>query len=192
MVSTKHVVLGLLLERKGYAYELQQRLDTRFAFLGLSKNVVYPLLDALAQRDGWARIVGYMPPASPRSAPRPIYAPTSEGEDEFVRWIGEPCELGQAREDIYVKLVLSRPLDWQRVLAMADGLEAACLVALRELQDSGQPSLEELMDLDPSDEVVTAVLVDDAELLRLRAAMAWLDRVRVYGLKRLERLDGDG
>jgi len=185
-VSTKHVVLGLLIERRGYGYELQQRLRTRFAFLSPSENAVYPILDKL-ERDGLIVVDERKPARTRRGHEIVIYAATPDGEDEFVRWLGEPCDIGQAREEIYVKLVLSNPIHWPRVIAMAEGLEKACLTAVRELQRNGQPTLEQLMDDDPPDSLVVAVLVDDAELLRLRALLHWLQRVKVYGEKRLER-----
>lgn len=116
-----------------------------------------------------------------------IYAATAGGSEEFRRWLEEPCEIGTAREEFHVKLVLSKPLHWPSVMAMAEQLEQACLTALHELQErSGRPSLEELMDQDPSEDVVAAVLVDDAECLRLQAMIEWLQRVRVFGQKRID------
>jgi DNA-binding PadR family transcriptional regulator len=38
-LSNKHVVLGLLIERPGWGYEVQQRLDQRFGFLALSEKI---------------------------------------------------------------------------------------------------------------------------------------------------------
>jgi DNA-binding PadR family transcriptional regulator len=182
-VSTKHVVLGLLIERPGYGYELQQRLDGRFRFLGFSNNAVYGALDRL-RRDGLIEPVGVKQAGrTERGAPRVIYAPTAGGTEEFSRWLGEPCEIGVAREEVQVKLVLSKPLHWPRVLAMAEKLEQACLAAIRELQDAGRPSLEELMGQDSPEDVIAAVLVDDAECLRLQAMIEWLQRVRVFGQK---------
>lgn len=185
MLSAKHVVLGLLIQQRGYGYEIQQRLDRRFGFLRLSRNVIYGLLDSL-EKEGWARIVGEKPSASPRGAPRKVYAPTPGGEEEFVRWLGEPCEIGVTREEFHVKLVLSGPLHWPRVIAMAEALEQSCLSAIYELQMSGQPSLEALMEQEPADELVAAVMVDDAEVLRLQAMIDWLQRVRLYGERRMD------
>lgn len=190
MVSTKHVVLGLLIEQRAYGYQLQNQLRTRFAFLNLSENAVYPILDAL-EREGLIEEHERKPPRTRRGSEIVVYAATASGEEEFVRWLGEPCEISQAREDIHVKLVLSKPLHWPRVIAMAEGLEKACLTAVRDLQRNGQPTLDELMDDDPPDSLVAAVLVDDAELLRLRAMLHWLERVKVYGETRLEQQAGE-
>lgn len=191
MVSTKHVVLGLLTERRGYGYEIQQRLRTRFAFLNPSESAVYPILDKL-ELEGLIVEVARKPARTRRGHEIVIYAPTPEGEDEFVRWLGEPWEISEAPEGIHVKLVLSKPLCWPRVIAKAEGLEKACLSAVLDLQRNGQPTLEELMDDDPPDALVAAVFADDAELLRLRAMLHWLERVKVYAEKRLERQDEGG
>src|SRR6185312_6150626 len=50
-LSTKHVVLGLLIERPGYGYDLIQRARSRFGFLGLSENFVYRTLERLDPDD---------------------------------------------------------------------------------------------------------------------------------------------
>jgi len=56
-ISTKHVVLGLLVERPSYGYELAQRLGTRLDFLGLQGNSIYRILDRL-EDDGWIVEIG--------------------------------------------------------------------------------------------------------------------------------------
>ena len=56
-LSTRHVVLGLLVERPGYGYDLQQRIDARLGFLGLSENAVYKILERL-EREGWIEEMG--------------------------------------------------------------------------------------------------------------------------------------
>jgi hypothetical protein len=56
-LSNKHVVLGLLIERAAYAYDIEQRFNTRFRFLSLSDKVVYKLIRQL-EDEGWIERAG--------------------------------------------------------------------------------------------------------------------------------------
>ena len=186
MLSTKHVVLGLVVERPGYGYDLQQRIDNRFGFLGLSQRVIYRVLDRL-QDDGLVEPLGVKQVGrTERGSPRVIYGATPRGTQEFSRWIAEPCEIGVAREEVHVKLVLSQPPDWPRVIELTESLERACLAAMRELQEGAGPSFDQLVDPALPWETVAGVLVDDAECTRLQGMIDWLQRVRVVVRRRME------
>lgn len=178
-LSTKHVVLGLVIERRGYGYDLQQRFNTRFRFLSLSEKVTYRVLDRL-EAEGWiAPVHEKQAGRTERGAPRVIYEATASGYEEFSRWIAEPCEIGIAREEVHVKVVLSQPPNWPRVIELTEKLEKACLVAMRELQAGDGPSFDQLADHEIPWDTVASVLVDDAECARLQAMIDWLQRVRV-------------
>lgn len=186
--SAKHVVLGLVAERAGYGYDLQQRLDRRFGFLGFSERVVYRALDSLAE-DGLIAEVGEKRVGrTSRGAPKKLYAVTPAGQDELGRWIGEPCELSAVREEIHVKLVLAQAPNFPRLLEVVDRLEQSCLSVLREMQQSEPPSLEELADPDMPWDTASLVLVDDAEAIRLQGIVEWLHHVRPVVRRRMERL----
>ena len=57
-MSAKHAVLGLVIERPGYGYQLAQRLDERFSSSGFAPSGVYSALDQLS-RDELVRLTGY-------------------------------------------------------------------------------------------------------------------------------------
>jgi DNA-binding PadR family transcriptional regulator len=186
MLSTKHVVLGLVIERPGYGYDLQKRLDGRFGFLALSERGIYSILDRLEQ-DGLIEPLGAKQVGkTKRGSPRLIYRPTPDGAEEFSRWIAEPCELGVAREEVHVKLVLSQPPDWPRVIELTEKLELACLAAVLELQQREGPSLEQLANPEVPWDIVASALIDDAESTRLQGMIDWLQRVRVVVRRRIE------
>lgn len=185
-LSTKHVVLGLVIERRGYGYDLQRRFNTRFRFLSLSEKVTYRALDAL-EEEGWIESVGEKQQGrTERGAPRVIYDATESGREEFSRWIAEPCEIGIAREMVHVKLVLSQPPDWPRVVQLTESLEKQCLTAMREIQTGGVLSFDQLADPEIPWDAVASMLVDDAECARLEAMIGWLQRVRVLVRRRME------
>lgn len=185
MLSTNHVVLGLVIERPGYGYELQQRLDRRFAFLGLSERVVYRALDRLCG-EGLIEEVGEKRTGrTSRGAPKKIYGATAAGHEEFGRWIAEPCEVAVVREEVHVKVVLSQEPNFPRVIELTERLEQACLAALREMQEAQPPSLEQLADPALAWETVSGVLVDDAEAIRLQGIVDWLQHVRAVVRRRM-------
>lgn len=177
-LSNKHVVLGLLIERPGYGYDVQQRLNRRFRFLSLSEKITYGIIEQLKD-EGWIERVGIKQVGqTERGAPRVIYQPTESGHQEFSRWLAEPCEIGVAREEVHVKVVLSQPPDWPRVIELTEKLEKACLAEMRELQGRG-PTFDQLTDPEIPWDTVAGVLVDDAECTRLQGMIDWLQRVRI-------------
>lgn len=181
-VSNKHVVLGLLLERAGYAYDIEQRFNTRFRFLSLSEKVVYKLIRQL-EEEGWIERAGIKQVG--QTPPRQLWRVTASGREEFSRWIAEPCEVGVAREEVHVKVVLAQPPDWPRVIELTDTLERTCLAAIREMQDASTLTVEQLTDPAIPWDTVAAVLVDDAEITRLQGMVDWLQRVRVIVMRRM-------
>jgi DNA-binding PadR family transcriptional regulator len=184
MLSTKHVVLGLMAERQGYGYELQQRLGRRFGFLGISETAIYSLLTRM-ERDGL--IVETARRASPtaRSAPRVTYTLTPDGEAEFRRWMVSPCDAATIREELHAKLIFSRPDDLPALIEMVERQEREFLAELQALARGPRH--------DPTDEhvpwsTVAALLVDDAQAARLEASIGWLQRARAVMESRQVRL----
>lgn len=185
-LSNKHVVLGLLIERPGYCYDVQQRLNQRFGFLSLSERITYKIIEQL-KKEGWIERVGIKAVGqTERGAPRVIYGATPSGHEEFSRWLAEPCEIGIAREEVHVKVVLSQPPDWPCVIELTKKLERACLAEMQELQAADRPTVAELSDPEIPWGTVAAVLVDDAECTRLQGMIDWLQRVRVVVRHRID------
>ncbi len=184
-VSTKHVVLGLLVERPGYGYDLGQRLDARLGFLGLSENVVYRILDRL-EDEGWIEEIGKRSfGRTRRGAARVMYGPTQSGVERFREWIAEPNDRAVLRDELRTKLVLADPGDLPRLRAAAEEQARECLAELELLR---RPLLAEAA----SDEVpwsnAAAILVDDFET----ALAAVPDRLARRGLRRARRAHRGG
>jgi len=176
MLSTKHVVLGLLLERPGYGYDLQQRMDERFSFLQLSETAIYRLLDSL-QRDGYIaesgrKVIG----GTRRGSPRVTYAPTDAGTTEFQQWMAQSCATTAVRDALHAKLILSDAEDLPRLIEQVMDQERETLAELATFQRpraANVPNGEEV----PWG-TVAAMLVDDAHARRLQATIGWLQQVR--------------
>lgn len=175
MLSTKHLVLGLLVERPGYGYELQARLEDRFGFLELGDTVVYRVLDRL-EHEGLIEEAGAKVVGTSRRSPRMTYVVTADGAAEFDQWLSAPCDATVVREELHAKLVLSRPMNLDGLVAETVEQERACLAELATL---AQAPLETMVDADVPWPVASALLVDDARAIRLQGHIDWLQRVRI-------------
>jgi DNA-binding PadR family transcriptional regulator len=133
-MSAKHAVLGLVIERPGYGYQLAQRLDERFGSSGFAPSGVYSALDQLS-RDDLVRSAGEMG-AGParRAAPRTIYEATEEGVDHFEAWMLDPSPAPPLRDELHMKIALCRPRNLPRLIEMVRGQEVVCLGRLQDLK----------------------------------------------------------
>src|SRR5579864_4716409 len=108
-MSARHAVLGLVIERPGYGYELAQRLEERCGSWSWNATGVYGALDQL-ERDQHVRPTKERGSgASGRSAPRTIYESTPEGVDYFRDWILASSPSSPARQELDLKILLSGP-----------------------------------------------------------------------------------
>ncbi|HET7341991.1 MAG TPA: PadR family transcriptional regulator [Methylomirabilota bacterium] len=122
----RYGVLGLLIERRGYGYELVQRLGARLGQAWqLNPSAVYAALDQLED----AGLIEAMPQdkaeapesaanaaASPRArrlarrAERVFYRATEAGVAEFDAWLARPStRVEPIRSELALKLALARP-----------------------------------------------------------------------------------
>jgi DNA-binding PadR family transcriptional regulator len=133
-MSAKHAVLGLVIERPGYGYQLAQRLDERFGSSGFAPSGVYSALDQLA-RDDFIRSAGEKG-AGParRAAPRTIYEATDGGVDHFEAWMLDSAPTPPLRDELHMKIALCRPHNVPRLIEVVCGQELACLGRLRDLK----------------------------------------------------------
>lgn len=165
-MSLKHAVLALIVERRGYGYELVQRFEERVGpAWRLNPSAVYPALDQL-ERSGLATSAVHR--GGTHRSPRVVYEPTPAGAaalDKWLRATGAPPE--PVRADLHLRIAFARDEEHRAALAAqlaAD--ERAC---------------EELLTCYPRPHAgagASAALLDDAVVTRLRAELAWLARAR--------------
>ncbi len=180
-MSAKHAVLGLVIERPGYGYQLAQRLEERFGASGFAPSGVYSALDQLS-RDEFVRAAGEMGPGpARRAAPRMIYEATEEGIDHFEAWMLGSSPAPPLRDELHMKIALCRPRDLPRLIDMVYGQELACIGRLRDLKQlserEGAGDRQEWSRL-------MRVLSRDAEVASWKARIEWLQSAREL----LERL----
>ena len=186
-MSAKNAVLGLVIERPGYGYDLARRLEERFGSSGFAPTGVYSALDQLSA-EALVRSAGNKAGAdSGRGAPRTIYEATPEGIERFERWMLDSSSLAPVRDELYMKLALSRPHNLPRLIELAQAQEEECLDRLQALRRSSarpKPTPPEWPD-------VAVLLVRDAEIKQLQGRVEWLQKarsimVKLNGVRRLD------
>jgi DNA-binding PadR family transcriptional regulator len=180
-MSLKLAVLGLLVERRGYGYDLARRFQERVGTgWQLSEGAVYVALDNL-QREGFVKNVPDDAPSggrrrTHRGAPRVMYEATDTGSGEFEAWMVASSLRAPVREELHLKLALSRVDHLPRLVEITVEQEEACLERLESY--SGAQRFEELVRAVEPWEAVSAVMVRDAEIAYLQASVEWLRRIR--------------
>lgn len=180
--SLKYALLGLLGERRGYGYELAQRLGRRAGSAWQTTSAaVYEALRQL-EKDGLARPV----PASEsrvapvgvsrRGSPRIPWEITEAGVQHLREWMASPCTVAPQREDLHLRLALSGHEHLPRLIEITIEQEQECLRTLDEHR--GAPAFEELRDQGGPYEAFAAVAIRDGEVAGLEARVHWLRRVR--------------
>lgn len=173
-MSAKHAVLGLVIERPGYGYQLAQRLDERFGSSGFAPSGVYSALDQLS-RDELVRSAGELG-AGParRAAPRTIYEATEEGIDHFESWMLDPSPMPPLRDELHMKIALCRPRNVPRLIEMIEGQELVCLGRLRDLRTANDEAGESSRDWAR----LMGLLATEAEIAFWNARIEWLQNAR--------------
>ncbi len=173
-LSTRHVVLGLLVERPGYGYDLQQRIGARLGFLNLSESAVYKILERL-EREGWIEEMGRKEiGATRRGAPRVTYRATPLGRERFEQWMATPCERALLRDELQAKLNVADPRDLPELLAAAEAQGRECLAELATLQ---RPVLAQAIEPTVPWQDAATLMVDEFRLRYLQMLVDWLDAI---------------
>src|SRR5580693_9365860 len=184
-MSAKNAVLGLVIERPGYGYDLARRLEERFGSSGFAPTGVYSALDQLSS-EALVRSAGSRGDATnERAAPRTIYEATPKGVDRFEEWMLGGSSLAPVRDELYMKIALSKPHNLARLIELARTQEEDCLVRLQELRHPrGRSRATPKAWSD-----VAVLLVRDAEIKQLQARVEWLQRARAI-MGKLSELQG--
>jgi DNA-binding PadR family transcriptional regulator len=195
-LSHKFAVLGLLVERRGYGYELVQRLEERAgAALRVRQGAVYRALRDL-ERDKLARSAPHerdVAVESERANPRIMFEATDEGISVFQEWLTAPVKSDPFRHELALKIALSRPDDAPALLEVIEEYEIACLERLEsesEPADAAPAAAE-------SGWLTAAALTRELELRLLNAELEWVRDLRravaaaVASPRRLSRTEAE-
>jgi DNA-binding PadR family transcriptional regulator len=163
-----------VIERPGYGYDLARRLQERFGSSGFAPTGVYSALDQLSA-EALVRSTRCKDHGDrERAAPRTIYEATPAGIDHFEEWMLGCSSLAPVRDELYMKLALSKPHNLARLIELARAQEEDCLERLQALKRlSARPALAPAVWSD-----VALLLVRDAEIRQLQARVEWLQKAR--------------
>jgi DNA-binding PadR family transcriptional regulator len=171
-VSAKHAVLGLVIERPGYGYELAQRLQERFGAWGWDPTVVYSALGILS-RDG--HVCEARRERSGHRQSRVVYEATLEGREFFRRWMHQRTPLSPTRQLLDLKIQVAGPEFFKRLIDEMWSQEQQLVDELNELGKEtptvGAVGMESWRE-------AAMVLQRDAEMRLLRVRIEWLQDAR--------------
>jgi len=182
-MSAKNAVLGLVIERPGYGYDLARRLEARFGSSGFAPTGVYSALDQLSSDELVRNAGSRAGDANERTAPRTIYEATPKGIDHFEEWMVGGSSLAPVRDELYMKIALSRPHNLSRLIELASTQEQDCLARLQELREPARGPQQGRPKAWPE---VAVLLIRDAEIKQLQARVEWLQRARII----MDKLNG--
>lgn len=176
-MSVKNAVLGLVIERPGYGYELAQRLSERIEGLQLSDSAVYPALESLA-RDG---LIRERHRSGRAHRQRIWYEGTPEGVGHFDAWMDKPSDLAPLRGALRFKIAVATFDRLPRLIEQTREQEQECLDRIERLTSPND--LDSLLDPDaewaPTGRLVlrrTDVKLLQAQIEALQEARAEMKR----------------
>jgi DNA-binding PadR family transcriptional regulator len=174
-------LLGLVIERPSYAYDLAQRFERRYGEVLALSNVGH-IYTALGVLDGRA-LVQEIPGTREGRQPKPHYRATPLGIKEYREWL-----IGQVGEDrrrnqlfvLALGALSSEPEQLRQVMA---GYESACLSEGMRTPISGAPEIT-------SDSALALLgrLAEEENRLAVGAKLAWAE----YARQELTKLSGRG
>ena len=184
--GTKYAVLGLLLERPSYGYEVLVRFRRAFdaGQWAISPQGLYASLDRL-EREGLIEPISEDGAGLHRRQPRTPYRVTATGARALRQFLETPMGPDPTRAEFLVRLQCAVSKDREALLRLLDGYERACLDELGRLatepsEHDGQVQLGTL---------VERLALEDRRL-GLQARLTWIDfaRQQVTAAREPERI----
>jgi DNA-binding PadR family transcriptional regulator len=130
-VSAKHALLGLLIHRPAYRYQLGERLRDR---LGPAWEINSGQLYQTIKRMQDEGLIECINDALEDQDERHVYAITASGVEEFDRWFEETSGGARLlRRPLLVKIALAGPERQKDALKQIDAYERDCAARVKEL-----------------------------------------------------------
>ncbi len=166
-------LLGLVIERPSYGYELVQRFERTYGdALSLSSaSQIYTALDSLASRLMIQEVVVAAEISSVVRQPKPHYKATAEGVRAYQGWL-----IGQAREERRRSRLFARQLAMlapDAALGVIERYELACLDEARSVPTKGTDE----SGVDAGSGLVCR-LVGEEHRLAVGARLSWIEYAR--------------
>jgi DNA-binding PadR family transcriptional regulator len=170
-LPVKHAVLGLIVERRGYGYELAQRLSERLGpRLAVPEGTVHSAIKSL-KGAGHINVVK----RSLRGDQVAVwYGATDGGLEEYEAWLDEPVAREPVRGELFLKFAMIDATRVPRLREQFERLELECLAAIGA-HTRARPLGDELTD-PVSLQTAARLLLDSGALDRLNADLMFVKR----------------
>jgi DNA-binding PadR family transcriptional regulator len=169
--SVNWALLGLVIERPSYAYELARRFEREYrGALSLSSTShVYTALDALRRRS----LIEEVPGTRVGRQPKPGYRATTKGVEGYLEWL-----VGQIREDrrrqrLFVLELASLTHNPEMAREVIARYERACLQEAQKIPMPGEDGAP----TGAGSELIARLLSEESRLA-LKAKLSWLEYAR--------------
>jgi DNA-binding PadR family transcriptional regulator len=164
-------LLGLVIERPSYAYELARRFERTYdGVLTLSSvSHVYTALAALRER----ALVEELPGTRIGRQPKPHYRATPRGVEDYGEWLVGQVDEDLRRQRLFVLALATYTRDPRAALEILTRYEQACLA---EAARTPIKPREEVCVGDP--QALAARLLAEEGRLALGAKLAWVEYAR--------------
>ncbi len=182
-MSVKLAVLGLLTERRGYGYDIANRLQERLgpSFRAVS-GAVYVSLDQLVRE----QLAAEAKRVESRRRIKVYYEATDEGRDRFSAWMAEAPAREPLRGELYLKLAVARGEHLPLLTVELERLERECMADLQ--RQAATMSLGPGAQTEVGWDVAARWLTDAAALERLNGDLRWIR----MALRTIRQTDADG
>src|ERR1700734_1290337 len=162
-------LLGLVIERPSYAYELARRFERTYeGVLTLSSvSHAYTALAALKDRG----LIEELPGTREGRQPKPHYRATPQGLEEYGEWLVGQLDEGMRRQRLFVLALATSTREPQSALEILSRYERACLT---EAQNTPIPPLRAPAGAGGGSELAARLAAEEGRLA-LGAKLAWVE-----------------
>jgi DNA-binding PadR family transcriptional regulator len=170
-LPVKHAVLGLLMERTGYGYDVANRLSERLGpGVAVSESTVHSSIKSLRNEGS----IEFVRRTFRGDQVAVWYSTTRSGAGRYHGWLDEPLTLEPVRDELYLKFAMVDVGRLPRYRAEFKRLELEC-VAQIGAHTRGYPLADELTD-PVSWGVARRLLLDSRALDYLNCNLAFIRR----------------
>lgn len=177
-----YAVLGLVIEKPSYGYELMQRLQNRYGELLVvsSPSHVYAALDRL-QRE---RLIVHhdrgsaLEPAdedAPARQPKVTYRATADGAVVYRQWLAEQLRDDGARVELIGRMIATGARDLRAIGDLIDRYDAECVTASQQMPLADRAAAEAGVEHERD---FVRRLVQEERRFVLEAQLRWIDFAR--------------
>jgi DNA-binding PadR family transcriptional regulator len=170
-------LLGLIIERPGYAYELAQRFERVYGdtLVLSSTSHVYTALGALKDRS----LIEEIPGSGTERQPKPHYRATGTGSEEYRAWLVGQVSEDRRRQRLFAIQLAGLARDPEAALEVISRCEHACLEEAGRIPISmrnGNQNQNGVPGHDVSERAER--LLSEENRLAVEAKLAWIQYVR--------------